>query len=66
MLYPLKMKPFFRHGEQTPWGGHALKDMFGKDIPDDRTGESLEISALKDHESVVINGELEGKTLTEA
>ena len=65
MLYPLKMKPFFRHGEQTPWGGHALKDMFGKDIPDDRTGESLEISALKDHESVVLNGELAGRTLTE-
>ena len=66
MLYPLKMQPFFRHGEQTPWGGQALGEMFGKAIPDDRTGESLEISALKDHESVVINGDLEGKTLTEA
>ena len=41
MLYPLKMIPYFRHGEETPWGGRALGDYFGKDIPDDRTGESL-------------------------
>ena len=66
MLYPLKMQPFFRHGEQTPWGGSALGELFGKDIPDDRTGESLEISALQDHESVILNGELRGMTLTGA
>ena len=64
MLYPLKMIPYFRHGEETPWGGHALRDYFGKDIPDDRTGESLEISALPGRESVVENGPLTGLTLT--
>ncbi len=64
MLYPLKMIPYFRHGEETPWGGHALRDYFGKDIPDDRTGESLEISALPGRESAVENGPLAGMPLT--
>jgi len=63
MLYPLKMIPYFRHGEETPWGGRALNDYFGKDINDDRTGESLEISALPGRESVVANGELAGVSL---
>ena len=64
-LYPLLMAPTFRHGEETPWGGHMLRDTLMKDAPDGATGESLEISALKDHESVVLNGELAGRTLTE-
>jgi mannose-6-phosphate isomerase len=66
MVYPLKMKPYFRHGEDTPWGGSALGALFGKDIPDDRTGESLEISALPGRESVIENGPLAGLTLTAA
>ena len=63
---PLKMKPYFRHGSETPWGGSKLRTLYGKDIPDDMTGESLEISALPGRESVIVNGELSGKTLTEA
>lgn len=65
-LYPLKMKPYFRHGSETPWGGDGLRRLYGKDIPDERTGESLEISALPGRESVIINGELSGHTLSEA
>lgn len=65
-LYPLKMKPYFRHGSETPWGGARLRELFGKAIPDDMTGESLEISALPGRESVIVNGELAGRTLTEA
>ena len=64
-LYPLRMTPYYRHGTQTPWGGSALRDLFGKDIPDDLTGESLEISAFGPTPSTVANGELEGKPLTE-
>ncbi len=45
-LNPFKMIPAFRHGSDTPWGGTTLRDVFGKPIPDDTTGESLEISAL--------------------
>ncbi len=64
-LYPLIMSPSFRHGQETPWGGHALKDRFGKNTPDEITGESLEISALPGHESRVSNGVYRGKTLRE-
>ena len=63
-LYPLMMAPYFRHGADTPWGGHMLRDAFLKDAPEDVTGESLEISALAGHESVVANGPHAGKTLS--
>lgn len=64
-LYPLLMQPYFRHGVETPWGGRALADFFGKPIPDALTGESLEISALHGMESRVKNGVYAGKTLPE-
>ncbi|MEG1843116.1 MAG: type I phosphomannose isomerase catalytic subunit [Clostridia bacterium] len=66
MIYPLKLRPFFRHGDQTPWGGQALAQCFHKPIPDARTGESLEISAIPGMESVIENGALAGQTLTDA
>jgi mannose-6-phosphate isomerase len=64
--YPLIMKPHYRHGAETPWGGIALNALFGKDLPDDRTGESLEISALSGMESAVENGALAGFPLSRA
>ena len=63
-LYPLLMAPCFRHGKETPWGGHMLRDLLLKDAPEDVTGESLEISALPGHESMVANGAHAGKSLT--
>lgn len=66
MLYPLRLKPFYRHGEETPWGGSALAELFHKDIPDTLTGESLEISALSDMQSTILNGEFAGRGLCEA
>ena len=62
-IYPLVMKPSYRYGLETPWGGHALRDKFRKEVPDKITGESLEISTLPGHESRVANGGLQGKTL---
>ncbi len=62
-LYPLLMAPYFRSGEETPWGGTMLRDAFMKDAPD-QTGESLEISALPDRESVIRNGIHAGKGLS--
>ena len=62
-LYPLLMAPSFRHGPETPWGGHMLRDLLMKDAPEDVTGESLEISALPGHESMVANGAHAGKSL---
>lgn len=59
------MLPYFRHGVETPWGGDGLKTLFHKAIPDELTGESLEISALPGMNSVVENGELKGMPLEE-
>lgn len=50
-MHPIKMTPAYRYGEMTPWGGSALRDVFHKDIPDERTGESLEVSVLPGLES---------------
>ena len=61
MEFAYKMTPAFRHGAMTPWGGSALKTLYGKDIPDDRTGESLEASTLPGLESRAADG----RTLTE-
>ena len=62
-VYPLIMEPSFRCGQSTPWGGHALKEKYGKRAPEEITGESLEISALPGHESRVANGRYRGKSL---
>ena len=61
-LYPLLMAPYFRSGEETPWGGNMLRDAFMKEAPE-QTGESLEISALPERESMVRNGAHAGKSL---
>ena len=63
-VYPLLMAPSFRHGAETPWGGTMLRDLFMKDAPEGIVGESLEISALPGHESLVANGAHAGKPLS--
>jgi len=50
-LLPVRMHPAFRHGDMTPWGGDGLRQLFGKVIPDERTGESMEISTIPGLES---------------
>lgn len=45
-LSPIPMQPAYRAGAATPWGGSSLRALFGRDLPDERTGESLEISAI--------------------
>lgn len=45
-MKPILMTPAYRYGEQTPWGGNGLRNHFGKRIPDDRTGEALEMSVI--------------------
>ena len=70
-LAPIKMFPSFRHGAQTPWGGTRLRDVFHKNIPDEHTGESLELSAIPGLNSFTEQGvtlgeliEREGTALT--
>lgn len=56
-MLPIRMYPAYRYGEMTPWGADTLRTIYQKPIPDDRTGEALEISAIKDLESVTSIGE---------
>ncbi len=56
-ILPIPMQPAYRYGEMTPWGGDKLGSIFGKSIPDPRTGEALEISAIPGLESVSPFGE---------
>jgi mannose-6-phosphate isomerase len=56
-LLPMKMRPHYRCAPELPWGGNKLKTLFGKDIPNDRTGESLEISVIPGKESHSESGE---------
>ena len=61
MLYPLRFKKVFI---DKIWGGDALENVLGMDIPAGRKiGESWEISAHSHGMSIVENGELAGKTL---
>ena len=55
-LWPIPMKPAFRAGELTPWGGTWLKDRYGKATRDEHTGESLEVSCIPGLESTDAQG----------
>ena len=50
-LWPIPMTPAFRSGVLTPWGGDALRRVYGKKTEDERTGESLEVSCIPGFES---------------
>lgn len=62
MSEPLFLEPVF---QERIWGGTALKEQYGYDIPNDHTGECWAISAHPNGPSVVKNGEFAGKTLIE-
>ncbi len=59
-LAPILMCPAYRSGNATPWGGDSLRTLFGKQIPDERTGECLEVSAIPGLNSTDENGILLG------
>ena len=62
MLYPLKFKPILK---ERLWGGTKLKDVLGKPIESDITGESWELSGVDGDISEVSEGPLKGISLTE-
>ncbi len=47
------------------WGGTRLRDEYGKKSDKDKIAESWELSCHKDGQSIIANGEYEGKTLSE-
>jgi len=62
--YPLKFRPIYK---QRIWGGRKLHEVFGKDLPPgEKIGESWELADLPEDKSVIINGELKGRTLASA
>ncbi|MDE3741395.1 type I phosphomannose isomerase catalytic subunit [Maribacter polysaccharolyticus] len=61
-LYPFKFQPILK---ERLWGGTKLKEVLGKPIESDITGESWELSAVQGDISTVANGPLAGTTLQE-
>lgn len=61
-LYPLKFKPILK---ERLWGGTKLKDVLGKSIESDITGESWELSGVDGDISEISNGTLSGTSLQE-
>lgn len=59
---PLKFRPYFK---PVIWGGEKIAKYKGVTIDSDCIGESWELSAVPGHESVVAEGPLTGKTITE-
>lgn len=59
-MEPLFLKPVF---QEKIWGGTALREQFGYDIPSDHTGECWAISGHKHGESTIKNGPYAGQTL---
>jgi mannose-6-phosphate isomerase len=58
----LKLKPVF---QERIWGGEKLKTYFNYDIPSDHTGECWAISAHRNGDCIIDNGELKGMHLSE-
>lgn len=61
-MYPLKFRPVLK---ERLWGGTKLKDVLGKPIQNNLTGESWELSAVRGDVSVIVNGDLANKSLQE-
>lgn len=59
-MQPLFLKPVFK---ERIWGGTALRDKFGYDIPSNRTGECWAISAHPSGPTEIENGQYAGFTL---
>jgi len=62
MLYPIKFNPIFK---EKVWGGNKLQTILNKNINSAKTGESWEISGVKNNLSEVTNGFLKGKNIIE-
>ena len=61
MLYPLKFKPILK---TIVWGGEKIAPFKKIETSQHNIGESWELSGVPGNESVVANGQLEGRTIT--
>ena len=60
VLYPLKFQPILK---EKIWGGEKLNQHFNKASDSKKLGESWEVSTVPNDISVVINGDLKGRSL---
>jgi len=61
--YPMRFTPWLR---TMVWGGEKIAEYKGVTTEDHKIGESWELSAVPGHVSVIGNGPLAGKTITDA
>lgn len=61
-IYPIQFEPILK---ERIWGGEKLNTVLNKPITSKITGESWELSTVEGDVSIVANGELKGKSLTE-
>jgi mannose-6-phosphate isomerase len=61
-MYPIQFEPILK---ERIWGGEKLKTVLNKPIVSKITGESWELSTVEGDVSVIANGELKGKSLTD-
>ncbi len=61
-MYPLILKPAMK---DYLWGGTKLKEDFGYETDKDIAAEGWVLSCHKDGENIILNGEHQGKTLSE-
>lgn len=59
MLYPLKFNHIYI---KKPWGGRDLL-LYHESLPDDKIGETFDVSCCENYESIIVNGEYRGVTL---
>ncbi|MFW6287535.1 MAG: type I phosphomannose isomerase catalytic subunit [bacterium] len=61
-LYPLKFNPIYK---EKIWGGDKLDEVFNRDLPNKKIGESWEVAAHPNGTSIIENGIYQGRTITE-
>ena len=61
-LYPLRFNPVYK---DYLWGGNRIPKMFNRNVPDGIYAESWEISTHPDGSTLIANGPLAGRTLSD-
>ncbi|MFW9607859.1 MAG: mannose-6-phosphate isomerase, partial [Prevotella sp.] len=61
-MKPIKFNPLLK---STIWGGDKIIPFKNLELNQENVGESWEISGVKDHESIIANGEHAGTKLND-
>ncbi len=61
-LYPLRFEPIYQY---RLWGGRRLTELLTAPLPDGPVGEAWILSDRDDHQSIVADGPLKGRSIAE-